>query len=705
MIKFFFLLIFIPCIVLANKTPALPNSVFINQLKAFKETPSRENFNLLLSNAKNPHWQQLAQYAFANSIKTKNKKEACQIYSLLSVDKNFYFNKLAQLRASEYCSDQKISPPSEIPFWLNKEARSINLKTCKDLVSTHCIEVFLKKSKEYLPYFEKVQWTQKALEKAKKTRQKKWILQSQQRLVKIAPRFLKMKKKSDYLKVANDYRKNRDFPSAKKYYDKIINGHFSSTVKFKAYKGLSKSYKLQRMYPQYVKELERLYKLILKVRRLNKKSVSLKLIHDSSLDFARASWTYTSRTVAEKTLKKAIQLLNKKYTLAEVYWVLARIAEEKLHYKSSIWWLQKAQKERAKNSDLKDKISWHLAWNEKKLKRYSEALTSLKKLTLSTENVFSKAKYIFWQAKINYDLNKKKKARPLFLKLIKEHPMSIYSLLAHHFLNKKISYHKSTQQTYQTHQALKEKLQLDTVDWLLLLDELGAAKELLKNRVKKIRSSLKENDFSTIFHYYAKTELYLEFFYLVSIQSPERQISLLSKRPEFLFPQPFKDKVYANAKEFSFDPNIIYSIMRQESAFNPKARSFADAFGLLQLIPKVAKTAQKEIIVNYNSVDDLFLPEVNIRLGSFYLKSLWKKYNQSFILATASYNANEKAIRSWLKTRYKNDTLSFIEDIPYEETRNYIKLVMRNYVFYQLINSQGSIYFPKECLEIGSKNL
>ena len=140
--------------------------------------------------------------------------------------------------------------------------------------------------------------------------------------------------------------------------------------------------------------------------------------------------------------------------------------------------------------------------------------------------------------------------------------------------------------------------------------------------------------------------------------------------------------------------------MRQESAFNPKARSFADAFGLLQLIPEVAQRANKKIEGTYKNADDLFNPQLNIKLGSYYLKQQWELYNNRFILASASYNATDRAIKSWIKTRYDGDTLQFIEDIPYEETRNYVKLVMRNYIFYKLINSDGKIDFPEYCLQM-----
>ena len=103
---------------------------------------------------------------------------------------------------------------------------------------------------------------------------------------------------------------------------------------------------------------------------------------------------------------------------------------------------------------------------------------------------------------------------------------------------------------------------------------------------------------------------------------------------------------------------------------------------------------------------DLYKPEVNIPLGAFELKSLMKKYDNQYILAVAGYNANDSAIRGWLKTRFRNDSVEFIEEVPYEETRTYIKLTMRNYVFYQRLLSPGvSIKFPEDLLKLNHKTL
>ena len=144
------------------------------------------------------------------------------------------------------------------------------------------------------------------------------------------------------------------------------------------------------------------------------------------------------------------------------------------------------------------------------------------------------------------------------------------------------------------------------------------------------------------------------------------------------------------------DPEIALSIIRQESSFDPMARSEADAFGLMQVLPSVAA----RFSVPISSHEDLFLPEVNVPLGVKLLSELEQKYKGSLILTAAAYNASEEAIAGWLKKRYHGNTLEFIEEIPYEETRTYVKLVIRNFIFYKRLSAQAPMTFPESVLEI-----
>jgi len=171
-----------------------------------------------------------------------------------------------------------------------------------------------------------------------------------------------------------------------------------------------------------------------------------------------------------------------------------------------------------------------------------------------------------------------------------------------------------------------------------------------------------------------------------------------------LFPRNYRDLIKQATSSEQIPPEIAFSIIRQESAFNPRARSPVDAFGLMQLLPSIAKNLSHNTNIPYKEAEDLFSPEVNIPLGAKEIKGLLTKYDQQYILAVSAYNASGTAIRGWLKTRYRPDALEFIEEVPYDETRSYIKLVLRNFVFYKRLNQDGTeVPFPEEWLRLVSK--
>ena len=133
--------------------------------------------------------------------------------------------------------------------------------------------------------------------------------------------------------------------------------------------------------------------------------------------------------------------------------------------------------------------------------------------------------------------------------------------------------------------------------------------------------------------------------------------------------------------------NFIVSLIRQESAFDAKAVSSANARGLMQLIPSTARNIANEIKVKDY---DLFRPRENLNLGIYLLTTLYKKYSGRVDYMLSAYNAGEAVTNRWISARGHLDEAEFIESIPYNETRKYIKLIKRNMKFYRLIYARKS---------------
>ena len=128
------------------------------------------------------------------------------------------------------------------------------------------------------------------------------------------------------------------------------------------------------------------------------------------------------------------------------------------------------------------------------------------------------------------------------------------------------------------------------------------------------------------------------------------------------------------------EKELVYAVIKQESAFDPKAISRVGARGIMQIMPATGKKMSKELKLNYSKKRLTSDMQYNIKIGSYYLNSLIEEYD-SYLLALIGYNAGPRRIKRWIKKfgdpRNKNiDTASWIEKIPIKETRLYVKIVL-----------------------------
>jgi soluble lytic murein transglycosylase len=141
------------------------------------------------------------------------------------------------------------------------------------------------------------------------------------------------------------------------------------------------------------------------------------------------------------------------------------------------------------------------------------------------------------------------------------------------------------------------------------------------------------------------------------------------------FPVIFDREMLKAGQTQGLDPSWLMAIARQESAFNPQARSHAGALGLMQLMPDTGRLISKLINRPLKHISELYRPERNIELGSAYLKRMFDENQQNPVLATAAYNAGPKRVQHWLPEKPLDATI-WAENIPYNETRHYVQTVM-----------------------------
>ena len=150
-----------------------------------------------------------------------------------------------------------------------------------------------------------------------------------------------------------------------------------------------------------------------------------------------------------------------------------------------------------------------------------------------------------------------------------------------------------------------------------------------------------------------------------------------------LYPQVFWPEVSQLAQAISLNPYLVMSIIRQESAFNPAAISSAGARGLMQLMPATAQEVLTKLKLPQEPVARLHDPQLSITLGTRYFGGLLQRYQGNMVLALAGYNAGPTRASRWREQWSGVPTDEFIERIPLDETRTYVKLILRNLMMYE----------------------
>jgi soluble lytic murein transglycosylase len=165
------------------------------------------------------------------------------------------------------------------------------------------------------------------------------------------------------------------------------------------------------------------------------------------------------------------------------------------------------------------------------------------------------------------------------------------------------------------------------------------------------------------------------------------------------YPFPYLKEIEKWSTERQLNPLLVTALIRQESRFQPKIKSIVGATGLMQVMPDTAKWIAPQIKLDIKNIN-LENPSDNIMLGTWFLNYTHQQYNNNSMLAIASYNAGPGNVAKWLQTIAREDPDEFVEDIPFDETRNYVRQVFGNYWNYlRLYNPEISQIVTKYSAE------
>lgn len=156
------------------------------------------------------------------------------------------------------------------------------------------------------------------------------------------------------------------------------------------------------------------------------------------------------------------------------------------------------------------------------------------------------------------------------------------------------------------------------------------------------------------------------------------------------FPLPYRALVERNASANQLDPHIVAGLIRQESEFDPQAVSRSSARGLTQVMPATGKQLGRQLGIKRFHTAMLFRPEINLRLGTHYLRSILNQFDGRWEPALAAYNAGASRSRAWLSWGEFREPAEFVETIPFSETRNYVQVVLRNAETYRELYAKSA---------------
>lgn len=171
-----------------------------------------------------------------------------------------------------------------------------------------------------------------------------------------------------------------------------------------------------------------------------------------------------------------------------------------------------------------------------------------------------------------------------------------------------------------------------------------------------------------------------------------------------VFPKPLEHIVEKEAAKNALHPNLVFSLMRQESAFNLGATSRSQAKGLMQLIPPTAMEVAQDLRIKNFDPDQMYHPVVNVKFGSYYLAKVIRQFGGNVSVGLAAYNAGPQRLKRFFSARPEVENPSqlsqqdpwselWIEELPWLETNLYVKSILRNRVMYQVLE-QGSFVWP-----------
>lgn len=428
------------------------------------------------------------------------------------------------------------------------------------------------------------------------------------------------------------------------------------------------------------------------------KNVPKSLINEESLIYERVKWRRKARL--EKPSLELLLSYNGEYSYPKKWWREVNYHTRKqLSYKNYKLATKILEQYNLSSKDYLSEAQWLAGWLSLTFnKDPKSAYKYFSKMFLEVKTPISKARASYWAGKASEELGNGEDLK-IWYERAAAFPATFYGQLALKKLNRElflpsqsIEFNQNEFKKFKENELVRalilllqvENRKLSRIFAMHLVTQAKNTKDILM--LSKILNDFNQVSFSI---FVGKKAIYNNI-YIPSLNFPvpdTELMNLINKNTEIPLP-------------------VTLAITRQESAFDIKAKSRAGARGLMQLMPRTARITAKKNNYKYKRIYLTSRPAYNVKIGSFYFKEMLNKFNGSYVLALAAYNAGPSRVNRWLKVygdprKNEIDPVTWMELIPISETRNYVQRVIEGiYMYRMLVKNEKDLNSPIKQLKL-----
>lgn len=424
-------------------------------------------------------------------------------------------------------------------------------------------------------------------------------------------------------------------------------------------------------------------------------------------------WYADRNQEAKQIMQRILTTLRTTSWADDAHYVIGRIFQSQHAYSVAAQWYTTLQK-RYPASALAEESLWRAGWSYYLARQYLQAARTFSRAISTFPFGSFTQECLYWQGRSFEQQQDFRSAIERYQQLLSTAPASYYAIRAQNRLRllntppialeprpsgappefsdlvATIPHIFAPEQTQKILPALHKAFELDAVQL-----QTYARKEIawLENWLQK-QELLESDPKQTLLRFYFLGRVYAQFGdYLKGIQLATTIESLAadSTTPfpyaldSLQYPIAYWDLITRYADQNKLDPFFVAGIIRQESAYNPRALSYANARGLMQVIPPTAARVARRIGLQQFTTAQLYEPETNIAIGTAYIAEMLEKFEGNLFRAIAAYNAGPNATNKWWPQSVGIDDEEIVENITYNATRNYVKRVLRDQHRYRIL--------------------